>query len=172
MLLLYKKKRRIYPDIRSIVTASWGGSWMGSSANQVTPGSTSSEKERPGWGRVLPWPLIQWWRWPSGLTHPGGLPCQAAQASSASFPPRPVAALPSSPSPPAWQRQVLERGGKEVFWQFRLFLSRRFVSLLQYTRSALLILAMCSRIRTAVEISEVKISSLGTDCRLGGKVRH
>ena len=115
----------------------WGGH-LGKGANQVTPGS--SEKERPGWGGLLPWPLIQWWRWPSGLTHPGGLPWPAVAACSVLRPPRPHfhpgLLLPSLPPPPLLGKgRCFNEGGKEVFWQFRLFLSRRFVSQTQYSFS-------------------------------------
>ena len=96
----------------------------------------------------MAWPLIhRWSSWPSGLTTAySGLEwpttaLQAArQASPASFSTRGLLLPP--PPPPPWQGQVLERGvrlkegeGKELFWQFHLFLSRRFVLQPQYSFS-------------------------------------
>ena len=136
---------RIYLNIRQYEICdpniySFNCEASGKAANQDTPGSTSSEKERPGWGGLLPWPLIQWWRWPSGLTHPGGLPWPAVAACSVLRPPRPHfhpgLLLPSLPPPPLLGKgRCFNEGGKEVFWQFRLFLSRRFVSQTQYSFS-------------------------------------
>ena len=83
--------------------------------------------------RVAAWPLIQWWRWPSGLTLVAyrGLQ-QPAQASPASFS-TPACCCP--PPPPCLAKAgARKRGRKKVF---RLFLSQRFVSQPQYSFSNL-----------------------------------
>ena len=103
-----------------------GGGWGLGSANQFTPGQPPQvrRKGQVG-GGLLPWPLIQWWRWPSGLTLVAyrGLQ-QPTQASPASFSTPACCCLNPPPLPsPAWQRQVLERGGGErkYFGSFAFF---------------------------------------------------